>query len=98
MMRGESPYDILRDSLSGYTILDLTGATVSEILYYVYLGEPVYAKTGSDSALLIVGYDAANVMIYDPLTNEITRMSSDDADEYFNSLGNVFLTYIENER
>ena len=93
LARGESPYDILNNILKDYTILDLTGCSVSEILYYVYLGEPVYARTGPDTAVLIVGYDAANIFVYDPITDETTRMSSDDAGEYFGNLGNVFLTY-----
>jgi hypothetical protein len=68
-------------------------AFINKILYYVYLGEPVYARTGPDTAVLIVGYDAANIFVYDPITDETTRMSSDDAGEYFGNLGNVFLTY-----
>ncbi|MBO6215218.1 MAG: hypothetical protein J6N76_06740, partial [Lachnospiraceae bacterium] len=91
---GESPYDILDSSLEEELILDLTGCSVSEVLYYIYLGAPVYAATGENEAVLLIGYDAAGVIIYDPVTKEITRMSNDDAGEYFASLGNVFVSYI----
>ena len=59
---GETPISILTKTLKGYSILDLTGANLSEALYYVSNGTPVYAYTGDDTAVLIIGYDATSIL------------------------------------
>ncbi|WP_406544587.1 hypothetical protein [Pseudobutyrivibrio sp.] len=91
---GETPISILSRTLKGYDILDLTGASLTQVLYYVNLGNPVYAYTGDDTAVLIVGYDAANIIYFDPLTNTNSKMGISDASEYFEQFGNVFVSYI----
>ena len=80
--------------MKGYDILDLTGASLTQVLYYVNLGNPVYAYTGDDTAVLIVGYDAANIIYFDPMTNTNSKMGLSDAQEYFETYGNVFVSYI----
>ncbi len=92
---GETPISILTKTLKDYTILDLTGATLSEVLYYVSLGNPVYAYTGDDSALLIVGYDNTSIICFNPETNENKKMSMTEATDYFESFGNVFVSYLQ---
>ncbi|PHU41252.1 hypothetical protein CSX00_01825 [Pseudobutyrivibrio ruminis] len=91
---GETPISILSRTLKGYDILDLTGASLTQVLYYVNLGNPVYAYTGDDTAVLIVGYDAANIIYFDPMTNTNSKMGLSDAQEYFETYGNVFVSYI----
>lgn len=91
---GETPISILSRTLKGYDILDLTGASLTQVLYYVNIGNPVYAYTGDDTAVLIVGYDAANIIYFDPLTNTNSKMGISDAAEYFETYGNVFVSYI----
>lgn len=91
---GETPISILSRTLKGYDILDLTGASLTQVLYYVNLGNPVYAYTGDDTAVLIVGYDAANIIYFDPMTNTNSKMGLSDAEEYFETYGNVFVSYI----
>ncbi|MCR4693736.1 MAG: hypothetical protein K5773_00235 [Pseudobutyrivibrio sp.] len=91
---GETPISILSRTLKNYNILDLTGATLTETLYYVNLGNPVYAYTGEDTAVLIVGYDSSTVTIFDPLTLKNSKMSINEATTYFETFGNVFVSYI----
>ena len=91
---GETPISILSRTLKGYDILDLTGASLTQVLYYVNIGNPVYAYTGDDTAVLIVGYDAANIIYFDPMTNTNSKMGISDAAEYFETYGNVFVSYI----
>ena len=91
---GETPISILSRSLKDYTILDLTGADLSEVLYYVSIGNPVYAKTGEDTAVLIIGYDSTSITIFDPETGSNSKMSQSEASTYFESCGNVFVSYL----
>ena len=92
---GETPISILSKTLKDYDILDLTGTSLSEVLYYVNLGTPVYAYTGEDTAVLIVGYDASSIIYFDPMTNSNSKMGLTEATEYFESFGNVFVSYIQ---
>ncbi len=92
---GQTPISILSSTLKDYHILDLTGATLDQVLYYVSLGNPVYAYSGEDSALLIVGYDAANIIVYNPDNMSTSKMGMQDATDYFAGLGNVFVSYIK---
>ncbi len=92
---GETPISILTKTLKDYTILDLTGATLDEALYYVSIGNPVYAYTGEDSAVLIVGYDSTSIVYFDPDTSTNKKMSMTEATDYFAGLGNVYVSYIK---
>ena len=92
---GETPISILARTLKDYNILDLTGCTLSQVLYYVSVGNPVYAKTGDDTAVLLCGYDASTVLYYDPLIGEIQRMDLTEAQDYFAQFGSVYVSYIK---
>lgn len=81
--QGETPKQILLNTLKDATVLDLTGCTVDEILYYVSNGYPVFAMTGSSDAVLVVGYDANNVVLYDPAMGQTYKRTTADADEMF---------------
>lgn len=92
---GETPKQILRNTLKDAKVLDLTGCRVEEILFYVSCGNPVFAMTGSDSAVLITGYDNGGVSIFDPVQNKTYRKSLSDAEEMFAGAGSVFFSYLE---
>jgi hypothetical protein len=92
---GETPMSILSKTLKHNDILDLSGASLNEVLYYVSLGTPVYAYTGEDTAVLIVGYDASSIIYFDPIKSANAKMGMTEAKEYFESFGNVFVSYLE---
>lgn len=91
---GETPKNILNNTMKDVNVLDLTGCSVEEILYYVSCGSPVFAMTGSEEAVLVIGYDSSSVTIFDPMLNVPYRRNLADADEMFAGAGNVFFTYI----
>lgn len=91
---GETPKSILNNTLKDRKVLDLTGCQTEEILYYVSCGSPVFAMTGSNDAVLVIGYDSSNVVIYDPAMGMTYRKLLADADEMFGNAGNVFFTYL----
>ena len=92
---GETPKNILSNTMKDARILDLTGCSVEEVLYYVSCGNPVFAMTGSNEAVLVVGYDANNVIIFDSSSGNNFKQSITEADEVFKGAGNVFFTYLK---
>lgn len=93
--RGETPQSILKSAMKDARILDLTGCSVEEVLYYVSGGSPVFAMTEQRNAVLIVGYDAVSVTIFDPISGTKFKQGMEEANAVFSGAGNVFLTYLK---
>lgn len=87
---GYTPYEILSAQTTG-RVLDLSGCSVSMVLYYVSEGYPVLALEGGNTAELITGYDPQNIVVTDPLTCESSKRGMNDSTEQFAELGNLFL-------
>lgn len=94
LAQGETPRQILEETFSEQNVMDLTGCSVEQVLYYVSLGTPVLAMVNQD-ALLIVGFDEHNTILYDPAVNQVKRMGLQDSNSLFGDAGNVFLGYME---
>ncbi len=94
LSQGQTPISILTGCLDDCMVLDLTGCSLSQVLYYVSLGEPVYARCGQNEAVLIIGYDALNIVVFDPATGGNRKIGMNDATELFESQGNVFISYL----
>lgn len=92
--QGKTPKEILETTMEDVTALDLTGCDLEEILYYISLGTPVFAMRSDTEAVLVVGYDAQNVILYNPLEGTSKKMGMNDAAEMFKNAGNVFFGYI----
>jgi hypothetical protein len=89
--------DILQEGLGEEgTIIDLSGCSLDSVLYEVSAQRPVIAKTGDNSSVVIVGYDAYNTYLYDPATGETTPYGLNDSTELFENAGNIFISYVEN--
>lgn len=91
---GETPKDILRNTMKDSLVLDLAGCNVEETLYYVSCGSPVFAMTTGEDAVLIVGYDSDTIVIFDPIAESTYRKTYEEADAIFSNAGNVFFTYL----
>lgn len=66
---GKSPMDIL-NKYSGGEAVDLSGCTVEQLCYLIGKGTPVIAMTGTDSAILLVGYDDKMITYLNPITSK----------------------------
>jgi len=75
--------------------LELKGASLDEVLYYVYKKYPVVALPGGDKVLLITGYDQNSVELMDPVHGTTQKMEKKEAEEWLEGSGNVFFTYID---
>lgn len=92
---GATPKNVLEDTLTESVVLDVSGCTVNEILFYVSQGSPVFAMTGSSNAVLVTGYSQTNIYYYDPASDSTKSMSIDEADKLFTNAGNLFFTYLD---
>lgn len=90
---GNSIIERLQSILPGH-VMNLYGCSLEDVLYYVNLDSPVIIVTGDHSALLITGYTADSVTIYDPLQNQYTKLSMAEAEAAFTSYGNNFVSYV----
>lgn len=94
-MAGEmSITDILKENLEGMDILDLTGCDLSDVLYFVSRGYPVMVLCPNREAVVIVGYDAMNTILYNPMEGTIAKMGMNDSRAWFEQSGNKYITYI----
>ncbi len=95
MKTGNSVFDVLSKTLKDYVVLDVSGCTLDQVLYYVNEGNPVFAMTDSNSAVLLVGYTSKVVYCYDPALQKVVSLSYADAENRFAKASNIFITYIK---
>lgn len=83
------------EKTSGSRMVSLTGATLDEVLYFVFRGAPVYAMKDRTEAVLITGYNASSVTVYEPATGRYKIYSLREAEKMFDDAGNIFLSYVK---
>lgn len=93
--QGKTPKEILETTMQNVSVLDLTGCVLDEVLYYVNLGNPVFAMKSNTDAVLIVGYDSSQVIIYDPTTETTEKKPMEETAAMFANAGNIFFGYIK---
>lgn len=96
----QAPLDIqqLDQALKGTgKAVDLTGCTLEQILYQISAQRPVIVKNQGGKAMVLVGYDAYNTILYDPTTGETSYMGMQDSTKAFQENGNVFICYMEDD-
>ncbi len=89
---GMAPLYILEKYLEDELILDLTGCTLTQVLYYVSKGQVVYVSTGEGSAYLINGYNSSTIVVYQTDIDKYVRLDFDEAEELFEANGNCFIS------
>lgn len=91
---GSSFYEILEDSLTHATVLNLRGCTLDSVLYYVNRDIPVLAVLSDGSAVLVIGFNEYNIVVMDPKTGTISKRGMHDSTEWLEENGNSFVTYV----
>ena len=92
-IRTKSLVRVLSDNLDA-DVLDLSGCELSDMLYYVSNGYPVMAMTGEGNAVIIMGYDSKNTILYDPKEERVYKLGLIDSGNMFERAGNRFVTYV----
>ena len=91
---GRSPYQILKQN-SQKQPENFTGCNLSSILYYVSEGNYVLAMTDANSGEVIVGYDAQNIYVLNPMSGTMSKMGQKDAAAKYEACGNVFFSFLK---
>lgn len=84
----------LRETMPTARVLNLTGLSVSQVLYYVSCGTPVFALGAGGEPILIVGYDAKNTVLVNLPDGAAYKMGINDSTAFFEEGGNFFVAYI----
>ncbi|MDD6351352.1 MAG: hypothetical protein PUG16_03015 [Lachnospiraceae bacterium] len=91
---GNSALQVLQSNMDQTVCLDLTGISLSEALYYVSNGTPVYVEMKSGPAVL-AGYSSSNVSIYHPEKGSYESMSLAEAEQSIAQAGSVYIAYVK---
>lgn len=85
--------NILTQKLSDVKVLELQGAALDAILYYVNMDIPVLI-TLEDNAMLVIGFNETQIVVMNPQLGTIYKMTMSEAKKQFAENGNQFMTYI----
>ena len=94
LANGRSPYQILKQN-SQKQPENFTGCNLSSVLYYVSEGNAVLVMMDAGSAELIVGYDAQNIFVMNPMNGTVSKMGQKDAAAKYEACGNVFFSFLK---
>lgn len=78
----------------GRQVVDLTGCTLDEVLYFVSHGRPVLAQT-NEGVRIIVGYDEYNTHLLKPGDTEWYYYGIQDSTDLFAASGNEFYSFLD---
>ena len=78
----------------GRRVVDLTGCTLDEVLYFVAHDKPVLVNT-KEGVKCIVGYDEYNTYLLNPGEEEWYYYGIQDSTDLFLASGNEFYSYID---
>jgi len=94
---GMSVTQILEENLSAYKILDLNGCSTDAMEYYLNQDIPVFARLSDGSAMLLIGFNSQNIVVFNPAkgTSSVYKIGINDATTLFEENGNHFVTYLK---
>ena len=93
--QGESAYRILSDNLENAQVLELTGCSLDNVLYYVNLDIPVMVRMNHGKAILITGFNDSEVVILNPDAGTLSKMKKKQAEQMIEEAGSYYITYVK---
>lgn len=95
ILSGNMNLEELQAQLPEKKVLDLSGCTMDQILYFISEGNPVLADT-TEGIRVLTAYDQwGNVRFYEPGAEETYLLSDTDSLELFEASGNVFIGFLD---
>ncbi len=85
----------LLEKYSGHDVLNLTGCSTDQILYYVSKGCPVLAKYSGKHFVVIMSYNSTNIRYLDPVSGLSTSVDRAGLTEKLRKAGDVYYSYLE---
>lgn len=92
--RSDTPQGILESLLPERKVIAIEGCSLQQIFYYVSCGMPVLAVRGTQSAVLVTGYDALNVWLYDPQAGQTVKSTIEETEAQLEAQGTVYVAYL----
>lgn len=93
LAKGKTCQEIL-DGISGeYQFMDVTGSSLTGLLYYLNQDIPVMVLYENGEALLLTGFNQFNVVVMDPVSKKLGYMSRSDTEEMLEETNNQVFTY-----
>nr|MCR5154182.1 hypothetical protein [Lachnospiraceae bacterium] len=80
---------------TGITIIDVSGLSLDDVLYFVNRGSIVYAMKDRYNAIAITGYNVNGITYYDPAEEKRFTITYEEAETLFSVSENTFLTYMQ---
>lgn len=80
---------------SGGEGMDLTGCSMEELQYTISRETPVIAMIGENQAVLLTGYNKANIVYMDPMSGEKKIVTKETMENMTSPYGSVFIGYVK---
>lgn len=93
-LKTKSVLDVLSEYTGGEAIR-FRGCSSKDMFYLVDKGTPVIAMKDSDSAVLMIGYDARTVTFVEPASGGIKSLSIEAFNEMIAGSGHTFIGYVK---
>ena len=90
--KGENAYNTLSHYLQ--RPMSLKGCTLEEVLYFVSGSKPVIAMTSNKTGVVIGGYTASKLILYNPQSGKTQTVSRSSYEKIFKDAGNYFISYM----
>lgn len=98
LSQGKTLQEILTENIDGARVMDLTGAGLDAVLYYVSEEKPVLAaRNNGQESVLIVGYNDSQVVLMDPTAGTLYKITRTNAETLFGQSGNGYVAYVIQE-
>lgn len=93
-MASKTSLEVL-DAYCGGEAVRFKDCSSADMRYLIDKGTPVIALTGSDSAIVLVGYDAKTVTYIDPVSGGTKTRDFSAVDAMMSGSGNTFFAYMK---
>lgn len=90
----EQPLNRVMGRYTNSRVIVLTGATLDEVLYFVWKGQPVLAMKEPGGAVVITAYNAREVVYYDPARGRSVTVDRESAEALFEAGGGIFISFL----
>lgn len=94
LSQGKTALQILTENLADDTVLDLSGTNLDAMLYYLNMDIPVLVLLNNGEAVVLTGFNEQQVVIMEPSTGGLYKITKTEAAKWFEENGNTFITYM----
>ena len=91
MERYLDSFEINQTMEDGTFLLDASGSTIIQVLYFVGQNIPVLAYTGEGTSMYLTGYDQTHVRVYHPESGATEVLSMETANQVLGAAGYDFI-------